>query len=39
MGKFFSFVGPIVGLAFVGLAASPHVIEDGLGRATFAQPY
>ena len=34
MGKFFSFVGPIVGLAFVGLATSPHVIEDGVGRAT-----
>ena len=34
MSKFFSFVGPIVGLAFVGLAASPHVIEDGVGRAT-----
>jgi hypothetical protein len=34
MSKFFSFVGPIVGLAFVGLAAAPHVIEDGVGRAT-----
>jgi hypothetical protein len=34
MGKFFSFAGPIVGLAFVGVAASPHVIEDGVGRAT-----
>jgi hypothetical protein len=34
MGKFFSIVGPIVGLAFVALAASPHVIEYGVGRAT-----
>ena len=34
MGKFFSIVGPIVGLAFVGLAASPHVIDDGVDRAT-----
>jgi hypothetical protein len=34
MGKFFSIVGPIVGLAFVGVAASPHVIADGVGRAT-----
>ena len=38
MGKFFSFVGPIVGLAFVGLAASPDVIEDGAGRATLFAP-
>ena len=34
MGKFFSIVGPIVGVAFVGVAASPHVIADGAGRAT-----
>jgi len=34
MGKFFSVVGPIVGLGFIGLAASPHVIEYGVPRAT-----
>ncbi len=34
MGKFFSVVGPIVGVAFVGLAASSRFIEDGWGRAT-----
>jgi hypothetical protein len=34
MGKFFSVVGPIVGMAFAGLAASPRFIEDGWGRAS-----
>ena len=34
MGKLFSVVGPIVGLAFVGLAASPRFIEYGWSRAT-----
>jgi len=34
MGKLFSVVGPIVGLALVGLAASPHMVEQGAGRAT-----
>jgi hypothetical protein len=36
MGKYFSIVGPIVGLAFVGVAASPHVIADGVGHATLS---
>jgi hypothetical protein len=34
MGKLFSVVGPIVGVAFVGLAASPRFIEYGWSRAT-----
>jgi hypothetical protein len=33
MGKFFSVVGPIVGLAFVGLWASPRLLEYGAGHA------
>jgi len=34
MGKFFSVIAPIVGLAFLALAAAPRVIDDGSARAT-----
>jgi hypothetical protein len=34
MGRHFSFIGPMLGLALVGLAVSSRVIEHGPGRAT-----
>jgi hypothetical protein len=34
MGRFFSVIGPIVGLAFVGVAMAPHVVDDSVARLT-----